>query len=256
MLLYPKTIMLLINSGKNIHFAIQLSSTTRQKNITTLDKSKTQIVFMFDGGWRSVYSEGYPIMKKYNYNGNVSIIPSLVDEKDYMSYYQIAELYLQGWDLLNHTFYHKANMYDSCEELLSDFNKARQWMENRFISNCSNMIVMPYGEINPFLLKLLKDEGYCNVRTSDNIIVLNNDMITYYPIITINLLTDLTVDEVKGLLKQTFDEPKVIIMILQKIDETNNGLDMTYSKDKLEEIIIFIDEHKDKLQVITYSELF
>jgi len=255
LLMYPKTISFLIENGKNIYIAKKLSNDVIEINKEIIDYDKTKIVFIFDDGWKTVYSEGYKIMNKYNHKGTISVIPSRVDEREYMTYEELSDLYLSGWDLLNHSYSHKEDNYDNTDELFSDFNKGRQWMNNRYIGRCNDMVVMPYGEINPYLITKLKDAKYHSVRTSDNIIILEDNM-KYYPITTINLLTDLRVNEVKDILTQRTSESKTIIFILHKIGEGNDGYGMIYSKKKLEEIIIFIDEHKDKFEVTTYSQLF
>lgn len=254
--MYPKTIEFLITSGENICVANKLNTAVLQSNKVAVDSDKTRVVFMFDDGWKSVYTEAYGIIAKYGYTASVSIIPSLVDEKEYISYKNLSEIYLEGWDLLNHSYSHKENTYDNTNELLSNFNKARKWMNNRYIGNCSDMLVLPYGEINPYLIYQLKGAGYRNVRTSENIIVLDESKIEYYPVTVINLLTDVSVNEVEDLLAQTFDKSKTVIIILHKIGDQDNGYGMTYSKDKLEEIIAFINGHSEEFAVVNYSQLF
>lgn len=158
--------------------------------------------------------------------------------------------------MLNHSFTHEENIYDDVDNLYSDLNRAKQWMENRYIGSHSDMVVMPYGEVNPYLLKILKDAGYHNVRTSDDIILLDKDVIEYYPVTTINLKSETNTTEVENLLKFSIYEHKTIIIILNKISGIEDGLGMTYRKDKFEQIIEFIDNNSDKYQVITYSQLF
>lgn len=255
-LMYPRTIEILIKSVKDIKTAKKLSSSTMKINNAVIDPEKSKIVFMFDGGWASVYSDAYEIMKKYNYKGNVSVIPSRINEKQFMSYQQLSDLYLQGWDLINHSYTHKGNIYDKTDELLSDFNRARQWMQNRYIGKYSDMLVMPFGEINPYLLTQLKDAGYRNVRTSENIINLDGYKIEYYPVMTINLLTDVTTEEVEDILTDITYKSKIVIIILNKIGNKDDGSGMTYNKDKLEKILMFINQHSDEFQVINYSQLF
>ncbi|MGB7606065.1 MAG: polysaccharide deacetylase family protein [Lutisporaceae bacterium] len=255
-LMYPRTIEILIKSVKDIKTAKKLSSSTVKINNAVIDTDKCKIVFMFDGGWASVYSDAYEVMKKYNYKGNVSVIPSRIDEKQFMSYQQLSDLYLQGWDLINHSYTHKGNIYDKTDELLSDFNRARQWMQNRYIGKLSDMLVMPFGEINPYLITQLKDAGYRNVRTSENIINLDGYKIEYYPVMTVNLLTDVTTEEVEGILTDITYKSKVVIIILNKIGDKDDGSGMTYSKDQFEKILMFINQHSDEFQVINYSQLF
>ncbi len=254
--MYPRTMEIFIKCLNDSLTASKINNSTIQVNNTDIDPDKAKIVFMFDGGWSSVYIDAYELIKKYNCKASISVVPSRVNEIGFMSYQQLADLYLQGWDLLNHSYSHKENAYDDTDWLLSDFNRARQWMKNRYIDNYSDMLVTPIGEINPYLITKLKVAGYRNIRTAENIIILDEDKIDYYPVMTINLLTDVTVEEVEDMLSNITSEPKVVIIILNKIADKNDGFDMTYSKDKFEQIIMYINQHSDEFQVITYSQLF
>jgi len=254
-LMYPRVVYYLIDTGRDFSVAMRLSRGVAKAD-TTIDSDKSKVVFIFDDGWESVYTEAYELFNCFNYTGSVSVIPSYVDEAGYMTYEQLAEIYMNGWDLLNHTYSHKEDQYNDPDQLLSDFNKARQWMENRYIGEQSHMAVLPYGQVNPYLIEKLKNNGYKNIRTSDNIIILDKDKIEYYHVTTINLLTDVTVSEAINKLRSALEEPKSIMFILHKIGEGNDGFGMTYSRSKLEQILVFIDQHKDKLQVISYSQLF
>lgn len=253
--MYPSVIYYLIDTARDLSIAITLSKGVAKAN-TTIDSGKSKVVFIFDDGWESVYTEAYKLFNDFNYTGSISVIPSRVGEAGYMTYEQLADVYMNGWDLLNHTYSHKENAYNSPDELLSDFNKAKMWMENRYIGEQSNMAVLPYGEVNPYLIEKLKNNGYVSIRTSDNIMILNKDKIEYYHVTRINLLTDVTVSEVIKKLMTALEEPKTIMFILHKIEDGDDGSDMKYSRDKLEQILMFINQHKDKLQVITYSQLF
>ncbi len=256
-LMYPKTIVFIINSGENIYIARKLSTSTIKTNNTTVDNNKTKIVFIFDDGWKSVFTEAYKVMNKYGYKASVSVIPTRVDKKEYMSYKELSELYLHGWDLLNHSYTHKENIYDKPNALLSEFNKTRQWMENRYFGSCSDMLIIPYGDVNPYLIKQTKGAKFRNIRTSDNIIILDKYEIEYYPVHTISLLTDVTAKEVEDILIQkTSSETNTVLFILNKIGDEDDKYDMTYSRDKLEQIIQYINKHSDKFQVISYSQLF
>ncbi|WP_425446487.1 polysaccharide deacetylase family protein [Dethiothermospora halolimnae] len=255
--MYPKTIVTVINMGKDVYIARKLSIyKTKPKSPTTISNDKAKIIFMFDGGHKSIYRDVYKIMNKYNYKGNIPIIPSMIDDKEHLSYQQLSSLYLEGWNLLNQSYYHKKNMYDKCNELLLDFDKGKQWMDNRYLGKFSDMIVVPYGEINPYLIYQLKNSGYSNIRTSDNIIVLNSRKIQYLPVTTIHLLSSLTVNEVKDKLLEDYSKNNIFILVLNKIKYNNDEYYLSYSKKDFQSIIKFIYENNDKFQVITYSQLF
>jgi len=117
-----------------------------EKPSIAVDEDKIQIVFMFDNGWASVYSEAFPLFQKYGMIGSVSIIPSLITESEYMNYAEVCELYIQGWDILNHCYFHKENMYDQPEQQLLEFNRGREWMKRNYLVKCADVAVIPYGE--------------------------------------------------------------------------------------------------------------
>ena len=94
-----------------------------------------------------------------------------------------------------------------------------------------------------------------NIRTSDNIIMLQNE-VKYLSIKAINLLTDLNPVEAETILIESFYEKRNVILILNKIDNIERGYKMTYKKSDLENIIKFINENNDKFQVISYPQLF
>jgi len=256
LIMYPKTIALLISMGENLNTARRLSTAAEKEGKFTAGTNKTRVVFIFDDGWESVYLKAYGIMNKYDYTASISVIPLLVGKKEYMSYEQLSQLQLKGWELLNHSYSHEENKYDNPDRLLADFNKAREWMKNRYMGRCSNMLIIPYGEINPYLINRLKAAGYDSARTSDNIIILNKNEIEYYPVTTVNLLTNVSADEVKEILAQAFSEPKTILFVLHKIGEVDDGSGMTYSEYRFAEIIKFINEHDDELEIVNYSQLF
>lgn len=256
LLMYPKTIEFLVQNVKSIYTAAKLNTISERRSIKTIDSGKAKVVFIFDDGWESVYTDAFGVLEKYGYSASISVIPANVGMKGYMTYEQLSKLYEHGWDLLNHSYSHTENAYDNPEGLLSDFNKARQWMKDRQIGNCSDMLIIPYGEVNPYLIKRMKEEGYKNIRTSDNIIMLDKYEIQYYHVNTVNLLTDISAQKAIELALQPREETNTIIFVLHKIEEGDDEYGMKYSLDKFERIVKFFDEYRDKYQVITYSQLF
>lgn len=255
LLMYPRTLVYLFSTAKNAYIAGKLSSYTPISRKNMLDHTKTKVVLMFDGGRRSVYTEAYSIMKEYGFRASVQIIPSRINEAEHMSYDQLARLYLDGWSLLNHTYSHQEDMYNSSDELLSDINKARHWMHNRYIGYNSDSVAIPFGEINPYLIGELKAAGYYSIRTSDNIIMLDNDVISYFPIATINILSTMSVERIKSTLLHPPEDTEAVVLIFNNIGASEDNSRMTFSTEKFKELITFIQQSSDKLQVITYSDL-
>jgi len=256
--MYPRPILFLTRVIEDIGVAIKLSNyNSNSETAELIDEDRVQVVFMFDGGWESVYSYAYPVFKKYGYKGSVGIIPSLVNENGHLSYSQIAELYMNGWSILNQSYSYKVS--PDSYKMFNEFQRARDWMEKRFLTKGMKMAVIPYGCNNPFLIKLLIDAGYDNVRTQDNVIVLdatNMKNTIYYPISIIGLLQDMDFSKVKSFLSEAWKEKRSITFVLNKVGQTPDRYGTTYTPKQLEELLEHIQANEDKFQVVCYTDLF
>ena len=81
---------------------------SRQAANASEDEDMAHAVIVMDDGWDTQYSRGYDILSSYGFKACIAVVPAFVDKDGYMTYRQMAEVYMDGWDLLNHT-------YDHCE---------------------------------------------------------------------------------------------------------------------------------------------
>jgi len=257
LLFYPDTYRTAQRVLQNTHAAIRLNNYLGEEEpLAPVDEDKTQIAFMFDDGWASVYSNAYPLFQKYGTKGSVAIIPSLTAESEYIDYSHLSELYRQGWDILNHSYSHKEDMHDQPEQLLIEFNRAREWMERNYLVKCADMAVIPYGECNPYLIKLLAENDYRNIRTSSNIITIRNKKTTYYPIRAISPSDKSSLDLIYEELLVAYDDKTDVLIILHKIEPVADEFLMIFFPESLDLLLQYIDNNKDKFQVVPYSSLF
>ncbi|MEA4970410.1 MAG: polysaccharide deacetylase family protein [Candidatus Pelethousia sp.] len=257
LLMYPETHFSLLDGLNNTLVLLQLSNFSYgDLPAEPIDKTRTQVVFMYDDGWGSVYSGAYPLLKRYGYRGSIAVIPAMVREREYMSFTQLAELYMEGWDILNHSYSHKEDMYFRCDEMLLEFMRAREWLDNHFFTRGMNMVITPLGECNPYLIPLLMKKGFQNIRTSDNVLLLNRNNTAYFPVKTIHLLTDVSAETAQAELMSYSGGGAAVLLNLHKIDEASDGSQMSFSLQKLETIIEFLHANEDKFQVVSYSCLF
>jgi len=255
--MYPETYTFCKTLTGDVSAIASLNTYTQDKaSPDPANTSKTKVVFMFDDGWETVYQNAYPLFKTYGYPATVAIIPSLLEDSEYMTLPQIAALYEDGWDVLNHSYSHKENMYDHCEDLLADFNRARDWMNIRSLKRGSTTVILPYGHANPYFISLLIGAGYKSIRTSDNVIILSEDTVRYYPVSTLSLLTEVSVSDVESFLTQAHEDKKPVLLILHKISTNHDQYNMDYDPARLQEILEFIHTHEKEYEVVSYSNLF
>jgi len=254
--MYPKTYALVREGVLDAGVAVWMSLSSRDgARAAAARDGRTRVVFMFDDGWESVYRTAYPLLKRYGCRGSVGMICGMARQEGYMKYAQLAVLYMDGWDILNHSYSHAPNMYERSEELLRDFQRARDWLEHKGFSEGMDMAIVPYGECNPYLIRLLMINGYHSVRTSDNILLFSGDDADYYHVKTIHMETDLSVEAVKEQLAEGRREERDILLNLHKLAEGADPANMTYSPQKLEELLAYLKENEAVFEVVTYTEL-
>lgn len=253
LLMYPMTYKKINTLIVKLYVGLKINifEEVRGKKVKSDDEIFVSI--MFDSGYKSVYENAYPILRENNFTASIGIIPILLHEEEHMSYIQIGNLYTKGWDVLNQSYSNQVNMYNNCYELLDDIQRAKKWMDNKYLKRSSNNVIIPYGEINPYLIPLLKESGYSSIRTSDNIILLNNDEIQYYEAKVINVLSDTSVEELTKFLKNASDKKKDVLIIFNKIEDNVTENNMSYNTNNFREIIKYIKDNKELYEVVNYS---
>ena len=117
---------------------------------------KSYINVCCDGNWASIYELGFPYMEKMGVKGTAYIEVQQVDnvEEGHMTYEQIKDLEMHGWDIASHTFHHwhmdgTGTESDpdghSIEEIEEDLALARQWLVNHEFWRGCNFVAPPAG---------------------------------------------------------------------------------------------------------------
>ena len=117
---------------------------------------KSYINVCCDGNWASVYELGFPYMEKMGVKGTAYIEVQQVDnvEEGHMTYEQIKDLEMHGWDIASHTFHHwhmdgtgteSEPEGHSIEEIEEDLALARQWLVNHEFWRGCNFVAPPAG---------------------------------------------------------------------------------------------------------------
>ena len=127
------------------------------------------VIITFDDGYRSIYSEAYPLLKKRGWPFTVFVNSQPHDEKNprFVSWQQLKEMSKNGATIANHTDSHphlirrlaneSHHQWQKRIELEIDFSQKRIQKE---IGKAPKFFAYPYGEYNSDLRKLLKSKGY------------------------------------------------------------------------------------------------
>lgn len=215
--------------------------------------SKINIVFILDDGWETQYTIGYKLLKKYNMSGNISAIPSLVGHENYMTINQMADLYINGWDILNHTFNHYDITSLSSKESLKEFNKGRSWLKSHGFTRAKDVVIFPGGFYDNEIIDALMNSKYTSARGLEK--VWNFQPGLKETNVSIRNL-DSSIEPLWAMdwIDESIDNNKDIFFILHKLEKVTTSTGMQYEPKKLEEILNYIAAKKDKVNVVTYSQ--
>lgn len=127
------------------------------------------VIITFDDGYRSIYSEAYPRLKKRGWPFTVFVNSKPHDEKNpsFMSWKQLKEMSKHGATIGNHTDSHLHMIRRLANEDTGDWLERMEreidFAENRIkkeIGDKPRYFAWPFGEYNSELQKLLKKKGY------------------------------------------------------------------------------------------------
>lgn len=126
-------------------------------------------VITFDDGYRSVYEEAFPVLKKNGWPFTLFISAGLVDDNSrlYASWEQLREMAGHGATIANHTMSHPYFLDraqgQSRSEWLSDIRAEIEQAETLIedeTGQSHRLLAYPYGEYNPAIQSLVKEMGF------------------------------------------------------------------------------------------------
>lgn len=209
---------------------------------TTVKKPEAIVTFCFDDGYKSVM-EANGILQKYDYAGTVFVITSEIGKNGYLSLEDLKKLSQEGWEIGSHTFNHLDLTKLSAEDLKTELQGSKQWLEKQGFKIYS--LAYPYGEYNKEVTKIAK-KYYSVARTVNygiNSLPLSKNQLYTLKSVDVNKYS---VEEVKKLIDQAIIEKDWLILTFHRIGQNKDQKTYTWSKNDLEAITRYLRELKFK----------
>ena len=118
------------------------------------------VILTTDDAYVSIYTNAYPLLKKYNMPMSVFVATDVIDKKysAYMSYDQMRNMK----DII--TFYNHSKDHSYLHALqtpaiMANINHAQQRLENE-LGTAQKILAYPYGEYSIEVMQTIKDMGY------------------------------------------------------------------------------------------------
>jgi peptidoglycan/xylan/chitin deacetylase (PgdA/CDA1 family) len=217
---------------------------------TIPDSNMGSITIIFDDGYESQYSEGYAAMKKCNIVGNVAVIPTRVGEENYMTLKQISDLYLNGWDILNHTYNHENLNALNYKQQLMQIIGAKLWFKIHGFKYANDILVFPGGINNEITFNILDKYKFKAARGLSSIWTISpnarlGDVIIY------NLTDEISPQTAITLIDDAIAKKEHCIFIIHKVEDGYDSDHMKYSINDFKIIINYISSKKDYIQILS-----
>ena len=119
-----------------------------------------QIIITFDDGYKDVFYNALPILKKYNFKATCFLVTNFIgkfnswDEKinnykkkELMNYQDINEWISNGMSIGSHSHSHSDLTKISEESLVKELEFSKKILEDKF-GNINNIFCYPYGKVN------------------------------------------------------------------------------------------------------------
>lgn len=226
----------------------------REKYSTEPDSNMGSITIIFDDGFESQYSEGYNLMKRYNIAGNIAVIPTRVGKENYMTLKQLSDLYLNGWDILNHTYNHENLNTLNYRQQFIQIVGAKLWLKIRGFNNANDILVFPGGINNETTFDILDKYGFKAARGLYSVWTMSPNA-RQGDVVICNLTDEVPPQKAITLIDDTINNKVHCIFILHKVEDGYDANHMKYSVDNFEMIIKYIHSKQDVIQVLSISEL-
>ena len=217
-----------------------------------ISSDKGNIIFTMDDQWDTQYSEAFRILSQYGFKGNIAVIPTKVAELNYMTLPQLQEVYEAGWDLVNHTYNHPNLSTLTKEEQRTELVDTRNWLNTNGFDRGSDFVIYPYGGYNQNTFDVMEEEGMKYGRSLITGLE-SNPSLSLYETRGYNLTPNITVEQAKGMIDGAIATGTTLQFINHRFGNSEDS--MYYSIDKYQEIVDYVYQKRNEINVITINEL-
>ncbi len=206
----------------------------------------------FDDGWKTTYTDAYPVMKEKGFKGILSVVSSYVGCTAFCTEDDLKEMYAYGWDLTNHTDRHQNLTEVSPEEAEAGIVNCFDYLESKGFTRASRNMVPPYCAADEETDGIIAGHAVTSrVRWSAYNYLPVTDP---YHLGFREVFSDTSPETVKGWIDEAIENDLWLVLLFHSIEPPADG-PTKYSKDKFEKIIGCLDEKRSDIRVVTISEI-
>lgn len=262
------------NAVKRIRVAV--TPKTNNKTSVIFDsiwvdgKGSPKFVFTFDDGWRTVYENAFPKMKKAGIPGTNYVIGEYIaNVRDFSNWFQtvdmLKEMEKNGWCSGNHTWMH--NYYfggkHTPESYVGVLEQNRNWMLNNGIGIDGSLhVCYPKGEYDQAVITMMEGKGFKSARAAGCRGTHPIEIDKKYELLSRSFHKDVTLEQAKKWVDIGIASGGTTFFQFHQIpidDTTSNGQEnpmISWSKSKFEALIDYVVSKGLAQNCMSHSEWY
>ena len=208
------------------------------------------IILNFDDGYKGVYDNAFPVMKKHNIPGVVFVITKELNDKNHITVEELKGMKANAWEIGSHTICHY-NLEETFPQVREHeiTGSLKHLFDHGLVSSSYASFCSPRGKWNKEIAQIVST-SYQMARGEELWYFNNQKKYRVEKVIPRVILKKTRINAVKGWIKEARDEDKPLILVFHEI--ANGGNQYYYPIDKFEKLIELIKDYK----VITYRQLY
>jgi peptidoglycan/xylan/chitin deacetylase (PgdA/CDA1 family) len=183
------------------------------------------ISLAFDDGWASTYTNGSPLLKKYDLTSTQYIISGSLNAPDYMTTAMVKNLQSQGDEIGSHTVTHPYLTKLTATKLKQELSQSQTTLKNLFGSSVAQDFASPYGYYNQTVLNAIKN--YYRSHRSVDVGYNSKDSFDIYNILTQTIKVTTTPAEVASWVSQAKADKTWLVIVYHQVDTIGRDYSVT-----------------------------
>jgi peptidoglycan/xylan/chitin deacetylase (PgdA/CDA1 family) len=123
------------------------------------------VVLTFDDGYADVYSDTYPLLRKYHLTATLFIVPGFLGTPRYVSWRQVEEMARHGIDVEAHSMTHPDLTLIPRSRVWAEVDGSRNALQTR-LHRPVRVFAYPYGDYDQTVLIAVRRAGFVTAFTT------------------------------------------------------------------------------------------
>jgi len=179
----------------------------------------------FDDGWRNIYTNGLPLLQKYNIPSTQYLLTETTSYPDYMTIAMMREFQTKGHEIGSHTVSHAHLSQLSAAQLATELSNSQTFLRNNFGAQTAKNFATPYGEYNDSVITSIQQ--YYRSHRSTDVGYNSKDNFNIYNIKVQNVTNETTPAQVKAWVDTAVATKTWLVIVYHEVTATAE--DPTYA---------------------------